>query len=376
MGFRFRKSINLGGGMRLNLNKKSAGLSFGGKGFRYSINTNGRRTASAGIPGTGLYFTQTSGGGNSSHKQNSNNKSNFNNNNYNNGYPYMKTCPKCGEQLPANAKSCFKCSTKLNTVNSFVVILLLIFFFPVGLYLMWAKTNWNKIIKIIISVYIALIAVLGIALSFTDSSMPASSSGIQSISIEEETIKLDLTDYSNKKKTVTVEFSDNGSSEILNSDFVFVFQNEDIATAEVVYVYKNIGQLRVEVTGLNAGTTKMHIESLDGAIKSNEIEIEVIGETPSILAKEETSTQTTSPETTTEKVNAEETTEKKKTTTKETTTEKEEIEFIVNTETGKFHYPSCRHVKTMNEGNKKTVKAESVKEMENKGYSPCGTCIN
>lgn len=63
MGFRFRKSINLGGGMRLNLNKKSAGLSFGGKGFRYSINTNGKRTASAGIPGTGLYYTKSSGGG-------------------------------------------------------------------------------------------------------------------------------------------------------------------------------------------------------------------------------------------------------------------------------------------------------------------------
>ena len=62
MGFRFRKSINLGGGIKLNLNKKSAGLSFGGKGFRYSMNTKGRKTTSVGIPGTGLYYTKSSCG--------------------------------------------------------------------------------------------------------------------------------------------------------------------------------------------------------------------------------------------------------------------------------------------------------------------------
>ena len=67
MGFRFRKSINLGKGVRINFNKKSAGISFGTKGARYSINSNGRRTASVGIPGTGLYYTKTSGG--SSHKK-------------------------------------------------------------------------------------------------------------------------------------------------------------------------------------------------------------------------------------------------------------------------------------------------------------------
>lgn len=62
MSLRFRKSINLGGGVRLNFNKKSTGISFGTKGARYSINSNGRKTASVGIPGTGLYWTQSKGG--------------------------------------------------------------------------------------------------------------------------------------------------------------------------------------------------------------------------------------------------------------------------------------------------------------------------
>ena len=62
MGLRFRKSFKIAPGVRLNIGKKSTGLSFGGKGLRYSINSTGRRTASVGIPGTGLsYVSSTSG---------------------------------------------------------------------------------------------------------------------------------------------------------------------------------------------------------------------------------------------------------------------------------------------------------------------------
>lgn len=60
MGLRFRKSINLGNGTRLNINKRSVGVSVGTKGVRYSVNSDGRRTTSIGIPGTGLYWTNSS----------------------------------------------------------------------------------------------------------------------------------------------------------------------------------------------------------------------------------------------------------------------------------------------------------------------------
>ena len=62
MGLRFRKSIKLGGGAKLNINKKSVGMSVGGKGARYTVNSSGRRTKSVGIPGTGLSYVSTSGG--------------------------------------------------------------------------------------------------------------------------------------------------------------------------------------------------------------------------------------------------------------------------------------------------------------------------
>lgn len=62
MGLRFRKSIKLGKGVKLNLGKKGIGLSIGGKGARYSINSSGRSTTTVGIPGTGLSYSHTSGG--------------------------------------------------------------------------------------------------------------------------------------------------------------------------------------------------------------------------------------------------------------------------------------------------------------------------
>lgn len=59
MGLRFRKSINLGHGFRINLSKKGVGVSGGIKGARCSINSSGRMTRSIGIPGSGLYYVKT-----------------------------------------------------------------------------------------------------------------------------------------------------------------------------------------------------------------------------------------------------------------------------------------------------------------------------
>lgn len=63
MGLRFRRTMKIGPGLRLNFNKNSIGLSIGPRGAKYTINSSGRRTASVGIPGSGLYYTESSGGG-------------------------------------------------------------------------------------------------------------------------------------------------------------------------------------------------------------------------------------------------------------------------------------------------------------------------
>lgn len=63
MGFRMYKSVRLGKGVRLNLSKSGVGMSVGGKNLRYSVHSSGRRSASASLPGTGLSYRTTRGGG-------------------------------------------------------------------------------------------------------------------------------------------------------------------------------------------------------------------------------------------------------------------------------------------------------------------------
>lgn len=54
MAWRFKKSLSLGGGLRLNIGKKGLGLSAGVKGLRFGVGSRGAYS-SVGIPGTGLY---------------------------------------------------------------------------------------------------------------------------------------------------------------------------------------------------------------------------------------------------------------------------------------------------------------------------------
>lgn len=58
MSIRFRKSKKIAPGVTLNLGKDSAGVRFGGKGAGVTLNTKGNVTASAGVSGTGLYFSK------------------------------------------------------------------------------------------------------------------------------------------------------------------------------------------------------------------------------------------------------------------------------------------------------------------------------
>lgn len=57
MGFRFRRSIGLVPGVRLNLSGGGASVSLGVRGLRYTVGSKGTRVT-AGIPGTGLSWTQ------------------------------------------------------------------------------------------------------------------------------------------------------------------------------------------------------------------------------------------------------------------------------------------------------------------------------
>ena len=65
MGFRYRKSINLGGGFRINLSKSGIGYSWGVKGYRITKTAKGTTRRTASIPGTGISYVQETGRNNS-----------------------------------------------------------------------------------------------------------------------------------------------------------------------------------------------------------------------------------------------------------------------------------------------------------------------
>jgi hypothetical protein len=62
MGWNFRKTLNLGGGFRINLSKGGIGASGGIKGFRIGLGPRGKRLHIS-LPGTGIYYQKTEGWG-------------------------------------------------------------------------------------------------------------------------------------------------------------------------------------------------------------------------------------------------------------------------------------------------------------------------
>jgi hypothetical protein len=60
MGWFFRKSINLGGGVRLNLSKRGVGMSAGVRGFRVGVSPGGRQYIQCGAHG--VYYRKSFGG--------------------------------------------------------------------------------------------------------------------------------------------------------------------------------------------------------------------------------------------------------------------------------------------------------------------------
>lgn len=86
------------------------------------------------------------------------------------------TCPYCDTHLEPSEKkkedsreykpfnyadSDYQYTVEKWYMKTWVIILFLIFFFPVGLFLMWRYKEWGKVTKIVITVIIALMAIWG-----------------------------------------------------------------------------------------------------------------------------------------------------------------------------------------------------------------------
>lgn len=144
MGFRFRKSFKVAPGVKFNLNKKSVGVTFGEKGAHYTINSSGKKTTSVGIPGTGMYYTNSTGGSGTS-----SGGASSGGNGGTGGSGSGGSVPGGGfSQTPAPRDPFYQ--------RTWFIILSLIFLAPLGIFLMWKFKPWNKIVKGLISIVFGL----------------------------------------------------------------------------------------------------------------------------------------------------------------------------------------------------------------------------
>ena len=140
MGMRFRKSIKLGGGTKLNLSKSGVGISTGVKGFRVSKNTSGRSRVTASLPGTGLSYTKEYGSSGSS--GNSQSAPVHHSSSYSGG----SSAPSGGGDKPPFFQ------------RPGVIFLCLLLFAPLGIFLMWRYIpQWKTGVKVVLSILFGLV---------------------------------------------------------------------------------------------------------------------------------------------------------------------------------------------------------------------------
>lgn len=144
MGIRFRKSISLAPGVKLNVGKKSTGISIGGKYGGVSANSRTGARARISAPKTGISYSTKIGSSSSRKSKSYDNIPELGINSGNSSYSHSGKRPK-------------KSSKKKWYQKTWGIVLMLVIFFPVGLFLLWKYTNLKKPLKILITALVGLI---------------------------------------------------------------------------------------------------------------------------------------------------------------------------------------------------------------------------
>lgn len=132
MGWRYRKSINLGGGFRINLSKSGIGYSWGFPGYRHTYSPNGTERRTYSIPGTGISYVEST--------KNRNNNNQDNNYNYNQDTKLItgRTTYYKNSNISNMGKGdeLLKQISKIRTIDILAnICLIMIVLFPIGIWL-------------------------------------------------------------------------------------------------------------------------------------------------------------------------------------------------------------------------------------------------
>lgn len=306
MGLRFRKSVKIAPGVKLNFNKKSTGLTIGGKGAHYTINSKGKKTTSFGIPGTGISYSSTS--------ENSKSKGEDKD---------MKKTTVEGKK-----KGC----------GLFLIPAIIILFIIGGIGSCVGKDDKSE----------------------TTTSTTEISTTIEKTT-EEKTITIESIEFSDadplkleigdsEYNYIRVVYDDTFSED----DIVFVSSDESVAT--ITLNRKRNSLVYFDIEAIGSGTATVYAQTVDGAIKSEEITVTVVENDTTSKKTETTEAKAAVID---KETNAPKATENSK-------------EYVLNTNTMKIHESYCSSVKDIDPGN--YAKTSDYDKAISQGYVPCKRC--
>lgn len=380
MGLRFRKSIKVAPGVKLNLNKNSASVTVGTKGAHYTVNSNGKKTTSAGIPGTGISYVSTTGGGK---KQKG------------------KTNKKVESKTSVATKTdSSKGTPKKKGCGTYLLWILAICLMLAASALLWIpgiiaiivfalKKDEHKKRNLLISISITLISIF-ICSSLVSSSMTK----LTGIKAEWDANKYDITDSAEvvispiptTAKIETLSLSENSiaslkykdgkaiiSFKATGSDDLYFIANKDINsdTKAITVIDKEAERIAQEqaeqeeaerIAAEQAEAERIAAEQAQQAeaerIAQEKAEAERIAQEQAQAAQAAAQTQNSA-----NNFNTYDNASQQQTASN----------YVLNTNTMKFHTPGCRDVKKIAPQNYSTYDG-SRDDVMNQGYSPCGHC--
>ncbi len=311
MGFRMRKSINLGGGARVNLSKSGVGFSVGTKGARLTKTANGSTRTTFSVPGTGLsYSTEHSGHKSVAHT----------NHGAENSCP-----PPNGPKKPHSVKTIIQWVLAVWFFLSFAAfvphlcswIMLL-----TGLLLAPIKPLQKRIqqyispkIKIVLVVVLFFLACAAVPESSPEKESSEPVTETIAASTEEAAVEAIETMAADE----TAETSSEPATEIPS-------ENTEASTVEEITEAATTPAVKEMTEASAAPDAEAGTEAVEDNMNFTESPIEDVGQ-----------------------------------------------DYVINTNSGKFHFPSCSSAKKIKPSNRRDY-CGSREDLINQGYSPCGRC--
>ena len=352
MGFKFRKSKKIAPGVRVNFNKKSSSVTFGSKGLHHTISSTGKKTTSAGIPGSGLYYTSSSGGGGGS-KNTDNTSTNFTPNDRNNNSPNQNR--NNGNKNPIKYLLYCAIAVAILLMCAYHSLISAVICVPVFIYF-WKHKELKRR-----KYYLGITAFLfaGCLVSLTPSTIDTISFG------SNKSIVMDIN--SSKKITYSIDPEDGNTDELK-----LVSSTPDILSANLD---KSDGKITISSHD-NTGNTTIYLK--DSATDATSKSIKVTVEDKKAIAEAKKKAEEENKRKLEEEKKKKEQTriaaEKKKAaeatatqvTTETTTVEQEEMVWVSNTGSKYHSNPNCSNMKNPSQ--------HTLSYAKSMGLSPCSKC--